>query len=425
MEKPLKILSINASDKGGGAARAAYRIHLGVNQYSEFISKMLVKDKQTNDKEIFLVSDYAPKCFLYKLFEYVRNKVKNKIQHYRWKKYPLRANVMLSDLRSIPFHGAFNKIDYDILHLHWINLRFLNINKLKSVNKPIVWTLHDSWAFTGICHYFYDCDRYQVSCGKCPFLYSDKQDDLSYKIWERKNKTYQNLNLHIVTPSQWLGDLASKSSLLGRFPINVIPNGLDTKIYSPGDKTSLRENKGIEASKKIILFGAVNPTEDKNKGFDKLIEAIRFIESQKNETNFVLSVFGTDKPMPIKTNIPINYLGYLKDEKDVVEAYRIADVMVVPSLSEVFGQTASEAMACGTPVVAFNCTGIKEVVTHKVTGYLAEPFDSIDLAKGIIWCIENNNDGQLSNNARKKVEENFTMEIVSKQYTNLYKSLLL
>lgn len=420
----LKILSVNTSDSSGGAARAAYRIHCGVRQLG-VNSQMFVKNKQLDDETVLSLSLFVPKNVFCRLYQYVQHKIKNKIQQARWSKYPNREDIFLSDLRSVSLHGALQKLDFDLLHLHWINLRFFNLKELVKIQKPIVWTLHDSWAFTGICHYSYDCDKFKSQCGACPFLRSSDKHDLSHRVWKAKKKIYSKLNLHIVTPSAWLADLASESSLLKRFPITVIPNCLDTTVFKILDKADALATLGLSNDKKKILFGAVNAISDARKGFKEVIEAIHYLEQNVDCSWFELLVFGAEKPIAeIETRMQIHYLGYVDNEAELVKIYNVADVMVVPSLSEVFGQTASESMACGTPVVAFNCTGIKEVVTHKVTGYLAQPFDPIDLANGISWCLENNNSSELSRNARKKVEENFTMEKVSQQYIDLYKSLL-
>lgn len=423
MEEQIKVLSANTSDASGGAARAAYRIHggvrkLGINSY------MFVKDKRLSDETVLSLTPFVPVNALYSLYYYIEHKIKNRIQRARWRKYPRRDDVFLSDLRSVSLHGALQKIDFDILHLHWINLRFLNLKELLKIQRPIVWTLHDSWAFTGICHYSYDCDKFKSQCGACPFLRSSDNDDLSHRVWKEKKMIYHKLNLHIVTPSTWLADLARESTLLKNFPITVIPNCLDTDVFKPVDKVHVLSDLGLNNSKKKILFGAVNALNDSNKGFKQLIEALSHFEHSVDCSKYELLVFGTDKPInEIQTPLQIHYLGYIKQDTELVKVYNAADVMVVPSLSEVFGQTASEAMACGTPVVAFNCTGIKEVVEHKITGYLAEPYSPEDLANGILWCEQNNLFGELSVNARNRVVENYSVERVAAKYKALYKNL--
>ena len=422
MNDPLKILSVNYSDSIGGASKAAYRIHCAVNALGAD-SKMFVKNKELIDESILELSDFHNTNISNRIYSYVQNKIKNKIQHYQWNKYPNRENVLLSDLRSVSLHGPLQKIDYDLLHLHWINFRFLDLNELRKINKPVVWTLHDCWLFTGGCHYFNECENYRDSCGNCPLLHSNSADDLSRRLWKQKNKILSSINIHIVTPSQWLADCVKNSSLLSRFPITVIPNCLDTEIYTPCEKKLTFKNR-TDNGKKKILFGAMNATGDKRKGFDKLLESISILEKTEIADKLEFLVFGADKPInELQTKIPIRYLGYLTDEQYIVAAYNEADVMVVPSLWEVFGQTASEAMSCGVPTVAFNCSGIKEVIVHKKTGYLAKSYSIEDLAKGIIWCLENNINKTLSRNARKRVEDNYTPDKVGEKYLKLYKEL--
>ena len=428
MKKNIKILSVNTSDTAGGAARAAYRIHQGV-QTLGVDSKMFVKDKCQDDDTVISLKKFVPSNILYKVFDFVALKIKNKIRHYKWGKYPDRSKLYMSDSRGTNINNALQKIDYDVLHLHWINQRFIKLSDLAKVDKPIVWTLHDSWPFCGVCHYFFDCDKYQTKCTSCPYL-NNKEiiDDLSTEVWEEKKNTYKNLNLHIVTPSRWLGDCARKSALFSQFPVSVIPNCLDTDVFRPlkENEFSPRWAKILEKrlDKTFVLYGAVNAATDKIKGFSNLLSALQILEKQ-GKTNFELIVFGADKSdLNIDVNIPIHYVGYVSDTNELVTLYNLASLMVVPSLSEVFGQTASESMACSVPVVAFECTGIQEVVEHKITGYLAKSYDNEDLANGILWCLDNNKDRTLSINARNKVLSNYTIDIVAKQYKELYESLV-
>jgi len=196
-------------------------------------------------------------------------------------------------------------------------------------------------------------------------------------------------------------------------------------LYKPQNKEEACQFWGLNQGKKKILFGAMNAVKDEKKGFKQLLAAISYIEKNINFSTIELLVFGADQPIDeIQTVIPIHYLGYLTKEKELVAAYNAADVMVVPSLQEVFGQTASEAMSCGIPTVAFDCTGIKEVIDHKKTGYLAEPYDTDDLGKGIIWCLENNIENALSIAARKKVINTYAINIVAESYKSMYNKLV-
>ena len=426
-EKSLKVLSVCTS-LGGGAGRAAYRIHQGMRGLG-VDSRMLLKDRRSNDSNILTLEGLVPKNPLYRAFDWTRNKCKNKIQHYRWNQYPDRDNVFMSDLRGTDLHGALRKLDYDVLHLHWVNSRFVHVKDLPK-DKPIVWTLHDSWPFCGVCHYFFECERYKQECGCCPFLHSDKTDDLSHKVWQEKAEIYKGLDLHIVSPSRWLGDCAKRSSLLGRFPMVVIPNCLDVNAFRPLNEKEIsprwHELSEIGKKRPLILFGANNAAKDKIKGFSYLISALKHLEQQGHKDDFELVVFGASgSELSVDVNIPIHYVGYVGKTEELASLYNLASVMVVPSLTEVFGQTASEALACATPVVAFQCTGIQEVVDHKQNGYLAQPYLSEDLAKGILWCLQNNVGNQLGKAGHEKVLREYSFETVCKKYKAVYDSVII
>ncbi len=425
-DKPVRVLSVCTSDSSGGAARAAYRIHRAVQDLG-VDSRMFVKQKGTDDPTVLTVDDFIPHHALYRGFDWARNKVKNKWEHYVWGKYPAREKYFMSDLRSTDIGGALRKIDYDVLHLHWINLRFLPLEQLPK-DKPIVWTLHDSWPFCGICHIPHDCMKYKAECGNCPYLHSSKFNDISHQVWKKKNDIYHKLNLHIITPSLWLGSCARESRLLSKFPLEVIPNGLDTEIFRPLNDNELTtqillQKKQFEG-KHILVFGAMQALRDPNKGYDKLKESLSILSHWGVGKNLALLVFGTDDFLTdIPSEISTSNLGVIRNAKELVSLYSIASVVVVPSYSEVFGQVASEALACGTPVVAFRCTGIQEVIQDNC-GYLAVPFNAEDFARGILWCINNNDSDRLSSRAREHALKSFSLDTVADRYCRYYHSIL-
>ena len=426
-EQPLKVLSVCTSDAGGGAPRAAYRIHQGVRELG-IDSHMFVKNKGTKDANVMALDEFVPHNPLYHAFDWARNKVKNKIQRSRWNRYPNREDIFMSDLRGTALHGALMKLDYGVLHLHWINQRFIPLEDLPK-DKPVVWTLHDSWPFCGICHYFFDCDGYQKQCGDCPFLHSGKQNDLSNRVWRRKAEIYKDLDLHIVTPSRWLADCAKRSSLFGRFPVEVIPNCLDVEVFRPLVETEMsprwRDFQEKRPVKPFVLYGAVNAATDKIKGFANLLSALKILEQNGHADDFELIVFGADESeLNIDVTIPIHTVGYVGNTKELVSLYNLASVMVVPSLTENLSCTIMESLSCGTPVVAFNIGGNSDMIEHKVNGYLAKEKDDADLAEGVLWCLENNVDNCLGNAGREKVLQDYTFEKVCRQYKSLYESLI-
>jgi glycosyltransferase involved in cell wall biosynthesis len=293
------------------------------------------------------------------------------------------------------------------------------------MDKPIVWTLHDSWPFCGVCHYFADCNRYESECGDCPLLHSSKKKDLSYKVWKTKMQTYKQLDLHIVAPSQWLGLCAKHSSLFGQFPVSVIPNCIDTDVFYPQNNNKISPRwdaiEKIKAEKKIVLYGAMNALKDKRKGFKNLLAALQMIDKIGANNNIQLVVFGSDKTgLILNTKIPIEYVGYLTNTDEIVSLFSLSDVMVVPSLDENLSCAIMESLSCQTPVVAFNIGGNSDMIDHQINGYLAKEHDDSDLARGILWCLANNEGNHLGIAGRKKVIEKFSPEVVGKQYLDLY-----
>ena len=438
-----KILSICTSDTYGGAAKAAYRIHCAVNELAikehlPIRSEMFVLKKGTNDSSVHSLNEFLPKGWWFRIFDYVAHKVKNKIQHIVWRPYKhTQDKNYKSDLRGRYLYGALQQLCPDIIHLHWINQRFISLKELHDYvmqeeknghHIPIVWTLHDSWPFCGTCHYFLECSNYQNSCGNCPQLRPNVNErfaaDLSHKVWQKKANWYKDLDIHVVSPSQWLADCAKQSSLFMGRDVQVIPNCLDTTIFCPSECESTSEQEKRFA-KPILLYGAVNAATDRIKGFANLLSALQLIEKQYQEKGeevpFEVVVFGADKSsLPIETTIPIHYMGYVSNIYQLVDLYRQATVMVVPSLTENLSCAIMEALSCGTPVCCFNIGGNGDLVNHKVNGYLAREKDDADLAQGILWTLEKNVNNALGHATRQSVIDRFTPNVVAKKYVNLY-----
>ena len=419
----LRILTVNVSDSSGGAARAAYRIHKATIE-AGVDGQFLVKNKALNDPNVLTVQSFDSFSSFKAPFRWLQHKINNKLQQARWRPYPNRQNVFMSDLRGSSLHGALQKIEYDILHLHWINLRFIDIEDLAKITKPIVWTVHDCWPFTGVCHYFYDCTRYKQSCGCCPHLASNNERDLSHKVWQKKMDVFSKLNIHVVCPSNWLAQAARESTIFKQFPVSVIPNPLDTDFFVPGSKIDACKVLSISPEKRYILYGAMNAIKDRNKGFAELKSCLQYYEKQFDAKDIEVLTFGSNEKAQFELNhIRTTDLGLLNDQQ-LRAAYRASDVMVTPSLSENLSNIIMESLSCGTPVVAFNIGGNSDMIDHKLNGYLAEPYNPQDLAAGIAWCLENNTSGELSRRAQNNVEENYSMERVGEMYVELYKELI-
>ncbi|MGL5062903.1 MAG: glycosyltransferase family 4 protein [Microcoleus sp.] len=411
----MKVLIPTNYDTKGGAARATYRLHQGLQSIG-VNSQILAAHKSSNDASVIELPDKFGAKF---------KNFRAKLNRLPLKAYPKLGQVIFSP-QWVPDSLAAEvaKIDPDAINLHWVCEGFMQIETLAKFNKPLVWTLHDMWAFTGGCHYSENCDRYLDSCGACPQLQSTKDADISRWIWQRKAKAWQNLNLTLVTPSRWLADCAKSSSLLQNYPVQVIANGLDAELYQPRNRPEVRCSLDLPQDKLLVLFGAMQGTGDRWKGFPLLVPALQRLSQSGWQDKIELLVFGCAKPeSPIDVGFKTHYLGRLDDET-LAKVYAAADVMVVPSRYEAFGQTASEALACGTPVVAFDVTGLKDIVDDKENGYLAVPYDTEDLARGIAWVLADPQRHQhLCRNARLKVEQNFTLDVQARAYYNLYQKV--
>ena len=414
----MKVLMVNATDIFGGAARAAFRLHQGLRSKG-VDSRMLVEIMKGNDPFVI-----GPKNDFQKVLAYARP---------RLRQVPLLLYFKRSGDRFTPawlpdrLAGRINNINPDIVHLQWID-DFLRIENIPKLIKPIIWTLHDMWAFTGGCHYDRGCGRYQESCGCCPQLGSKRGHDLSYKVLRRKKKSWRNTNMVIVCVSNWLADCARRSIVLGKYQVKVIPNGLDTKRFQPVDKRTARQLLNLPQKKKIILFGALYATSDPRKGHNHLKSAIRRLAAWGYSESVELVIFGASAPSKDDEwrdiGFPVHYLGVLQDDISLAVVYSAADVMVVPSEEEAFGQTASESLSCGVPVVAFAIGGLLDIVGHEREGYLARPFDSEELARGIEWVLENEQRlYALSENSRKKAMDEFDIQRISSKYVELYQEI--
>ena len=419
----MKVIHISYSDTRGGAGRAAYRVHTSLKK-NGVDSKMLVFHKYGDNSDVIQFRAGKVQNFLHKLR---RNHEKFQINNYKNRE---RGSF------SIPSYGAnisgLNIIkEADILNLHWINKNFLSLKSIKQlsqINKNIVWRFSDMWAFTGGCHCSGGCKKYEEKCGKCPFLGSRKVQDLSRGILSRKLKVLKDLSLTIVTPSNWLADCVKRSTLFKNNRIEVIPTPVDTEVFKPIEKGKAREILNLPDDKFFFLFAISPGANMEGKGVDYLIESLLIINQNfpNLRDKIELLVLGAPYSERIK-RIPYNtrFLGTIYDDFAISLYYNAADLFLSPSLQEAFGLTFIEAMSCATPCIAFNYSGPVDIIDHKKNGFLAEYKSAEDIARGISWLLEDKKRLiLLAKNAREKVLNNYTYDIIGKKYLNLYKSLL-
>ncbi|MDO1451435.1 glycosyltransferase family 4 protein [Rhodocytophaga aerolata] len=420
----MKIALVNTFHFSGGAAVACHRLMYAL-QKNGVEASMLVQELNFPDKNVVEAQPgyigrkkallrFAADRFYFLLHE------KNKEVRFAFSP----ANIGTDISRHPMIQQA------DVIHLHWINFGFLSLQSLKKLiglNKPIVWTLHDMWAFTGGCHYSGTCTHYQTHCHTCPFLKSPHPRDLSYSVFEQKLALLHKANITFVTCSQWLGSLAGKSTLLQHFPIHAIPNPIDTTVYTPISKQQAREALQLPSGKKLILFGAFKIA-DPRKGFIYLEEALHVLKQAypARTDDIGLLLFGKTDPELLKKDLayPQYHLGKLSSTEKLVQVYNAADVFVLPSLEDNLPNTVMESMACGTPTVAFHTGGVPEMISHGQNGYLASYQSAADLAQGIYQILFSADPNELSKQARQQVLTNFNETLVAQKYSQLYTQLL-
>jgi glycosyltransferase involved in cell wall biosynthesis len=315
-----------------------------------------------------------------------------------------------------------NKLNPDIVHLHWICGGMMRIEDISHIKAPIVWSLHDMWAFTGGCHYSEECTGYEKECGNCKVLGSEKENDLSRRVFNRKQKSFtQKKDMTIVGLSNWLNNTSRNSALLKDKKHINLPNPIDTSIFKPFDKEKSRELWNLPKNKKLVLYGAMGAISDPRKGFEELSNAMKKLEG--DDIEFV--VFGSSEPKESQNfGFKTHYLGGLVDDVSLVTLYSAVDVMIVPSLQENLSNAIMEGLSCGTPVVGFGIGGNSDMIIHKENGYLAKAFNTADLKDGIEWILNNEKYDELCINARGKITREFDSVLVAKKYIEFYRDIL-
>ena len=405
----MRVLIVNTSERIGGAAIAAGRLVEALKN-NGIKAKMLVREKQTDRLSVIEL-----KRNWWRVWQFIWERILIWKEN-RFKKHNLFAVDIANtgtDITTIPeFQAA------DIIHLHWINQGMLSLNDIRKIlqsGKPVVWTMHDMWPCTGICHHARECDKYHQECHHCPYIYKGGgKKDLSNQVFKKKKEVYQSAPVTFVTCSRWLKERAGQSALLKGHTIVDIPNPISTGLFKPQNALAARNKMELPTDKKLILFGSVKVT-DKRKGIDYFIESCKLLAEKYPEMKEELGVvvYGKNSEC-LKPLIPFQVyaLDYISNEKDLVNIYNAVDLYVTPSLEENLPTTIMEAMACGVPCVGFNVGGIPEMIDHLHNGYVAEYKSAEDLANGIIWTLSESEYQSLSEEACRKAVSNYSESIV-------------
>ena len=417
----MNVLLVNTSERTGGAAVAAHRlmkalINNGVK------ARMLVRDKET---DALTVVSLPPSWRLR--------------WHFLWERFVIFCHLHFSrkHLFEIDIANAGSDItrlrefqEADVIHLHWINQGMLSLGDIRKIlrsGKPVVWTMHDVWPATAICHYTRGCHYYYSRCRQCQLLPGGGSDsDLAARVWKQKVQMLSEATVHFVACSRWLESEAGTSALLQDHKITSIPNPIDTRIYAPKDKLDARRQLGLPDDRQIILFVSQRVT-DERKGMKYFVEAVSHLVSTYPEAAAKMGVAilgGHSEEVAEQLSLPVYPLGYVNDEQRVVAVYNAADVFVLPSLEDNLPNTVMEAMACGVPCVGFKVGGIPEEIDHRKNGYVAAYRQAADLADGIHWVLCEADYARLSHEAVSKVARTYSLQSVALKYQEVYQQAM-
>lgn len=409
----MKILLISTTDVLGGAARGTYRLHEGLLR-AGIDSHILTMYKISADKKVHEVDALMPRIW---------NKVAALIEDKIFSLNTLSTFFCPWSMQVLPraITKKIKQINPDIVHVNGVK-GFFPIKAFNRINKPIVWTFVDMWPLTGGCHYSGGCEKFKDGCYDCHYLKKSKIFDITKYTWKLKKRTFKNLPIHIACISKWLLDGANASKIFSEATKNLVHYGIDHEVYRPHDKRIAKNILNLDVNKTYILYGADGGIKNPRKGFEYVRDSLVGLPEEIKE-NISLLIFGEDKNLTVdEFDIPVVSLGVLSDDITLAIAYSAANVMMVPSLQEGFGQTALEAMSCGTPVIAFEETGVCDIITHKHNGYIAKYKDIPDLINGLKWLLSLNK--EVSDLCRAEVLKEYTLDAQSKRYISIYSKIL-
>ncbi|MBQ9077228.1 MAG: glycosyltransferase [Muribaculaceae bacterium] len=415
---PLKVTLISHSDTMGGASVVTFRLMQALRR-AGVDARMIVFVKNSDDPNIDTASKRNCRTMNF-LIERAHIFLHNGFSRENLFKVS-EANTGV----NLCCHPWIK--DTDIIALNWVNqgmLSLKDIYSLSQLGKPIVWTMHDMWCLTGICHHAYECTNYRNNCGNCQYLHNGtSSNDLSRKTWAKKNWLYENSSIHFIAVSNWLAEKCRESSLLGDKNVSVIPNAFPITSFMTRPTATVR-SFNLDYSKNIILMGAAR-LDDPIKGIGYAIDAFNYIFDNHPDVanNCTVVLFGDIRDSSLLKNIRLHYrhLGRINDPDMIRQLYASSKIVVSTSLYETLPGTLIEGQAAGCVPVSFGHGGQNDIIDHKVNGYIAEYKSAKSIAEGIIWALENAPDRQF---LHRSVHDRFASDIIAQRYISLFNSLL-
>ena len=414
----MKALMLSHSDGGGGAGRAAGRLFTALGEVG--VSTTMIADF-THGENPRIMRPAGPAQDLRRRSRIACEEIP------AWLARHPNPRLFSPGIASALSARTINAMPFDVVNLQWVNFGFLSIPAIGRITKPLTWSMHDMWTFTGGENYTSDSMTARWRTGYASpqtAQHAGQRFDVDRWVWKRKYRWWKR-PITLIASSTWMAELAQQSPLTQNWPIAVIPNAVDTSTYAPGTPAESKVRLGLNPNTRVIA-GFFSPgAAEHRKGFDLFrssLDALHAVLPAKRSDTVVV-IAGMSEPTLKNSQIgswPTRWLGHLDDAASI-DLYRAADVVVVPSRQDNSPQTATEALACGTPVVAFNTSGLPSLVEHEVTGYLADPFDTMDLAHGIAVVLEHDELRQKWGDAGRRIADRYwSMHVVGKQHADLF-----
>ena len=415
----IKVLHLSYCEKNSGAGIAAKKIHACIYKYNESIIKsfLRVNTSGVDKNNVINTKKLLPKIynFLKKYFERIMIKL------FRYDDFIFHSISLLPSLK----HNEINNLDIDLVHLHWVQHETISIEEIGKIKYPIVWTLHDCWPFSATEHYQKDNFDKRYIKGYKIKKFMRVSEYIDKFCFLRKKLSWGN-NISLIAPSKWAADCARNSLLMKDKKIEIIPNPIDTKVFKPANKILSKKILKINTSKKVILFGSIDGGEDPRKGSDLLLNVLNYLNLKNKDIQII--IFGKkNKSQNIfeNTNFEILNLGKINSTYRMATIYSAADLFIIPSRIESFGQTAAEAQCCGTAVVGFDIGGLKDIVVNGESGFLIEPYNCKKMAKAIEnILLDEKKTFKFSKASAKNALESFNYKKIAKSHIRFYKKIL-
>lgn len=411
----MRVVHLSTYDLFGGAAKSAFRLHEALVE-SGLDSTMLVRRRDSQRADV-----KEPEGAVMKLWLRAQRRSDRLPLWFKGDRAALFSPGWVPD----GLGRQLQVLRPDIIHLHWVADGFFQVESLRKIGVPIIWTMHDMWPFTGGCHFSGSCQNFVRECGRCPLLNSKKENDLSRAGWARRRRAGEGKKVQYVAPSRWLAGGGRESSLLREAEISVIPYGIDTGIFAPGDRAAARRRWGLPPHKRLLLAGSAQ-LGDPRKGFAQFRQSMQLFRGLPGATDVEVVLFGGDAPAAAELKeFNVHYLGVIPNDAAMASVFAAADIFVAPSLEDNLPNTVIEAMAAGVPVVAYDAGGIPEIVDHGVTGLLAPVGQPAQLTAAFSRLV---NDPEFlracGQRAREKALRTFAKQDAARAYRELYAQLL-